>query len=242
MKAMILAAGLGTRLGPLTNSKPKALIEINGICLLELLIERLKSFGFDEIIVNVHHFSEQIINFLNTKKNFGIRIEISEETELLDTGGGLKKAAWFFDDHKSFLLHNVDVITDLDYTNLLSQHIDSNALATLAVRSRKTRRYFLSDENNNLCGWHSLDKNEKKIARTPKGELRQVSFMGIHVISPEIFSIINIGDRFSIIESYLKLAANHQIKVAHCDKARWLDLGTLENLKEAPEIFPNLHK
>jgi len=239
---MILAAGLGTRLRPLTDSKPKALVEINGVCLLERLIRNLKNYGIDEIIVNAHHFAEQVINFLKSKKNFGIRIEISEEPELLDTGGGLKKAQWFFDDNISFLLHNVDVLTDLDYSKLIKQHNESKALVTLAVRSRKTTRYFLSDENDNLCGWQSLDKNGKKLTRTPQGKIQQVSFMGIHVISPEIFFHMINRNRFSIIESYLNLAANHQIKVAHCDETKWLDLGRPENLKEAIRLFPHLEK
>jgi len=156
MKAMILAAGLGTRLRPLTDNIPKALVELNGRTLLEITIERLKSFGITEIIVNVHHHAEKIAAFVNSKNNFGLRIELSREDDLLlDTGGGLKKAASFFQEENSaepFLLHNVDVLSTIDFRQMLAAHKKSSALATLAVQQRPSSRQLLFDDNGLLCG------------------------------------------------------------------------------------------
>ncbi|HLK05584.1 MAG TPA: nucleotidyltransferase family protein [Candidatus Acidoferrum sp.] len=156
MKAMILAAGLGTRLRPLTDTIPKALVELNGRTLLEITITRLKSFGVAEFIVNVHHHAEKIVSFLESKNNFGVRIELSREDDLLlDTGGGLKKAAWFFLEGNSsepFFLHNVDVLSSIDLNQMLDAHKNSGALATLAVQQRKSSRQLLFDENNLLVG------------------------------------------------------------------------------------------
>ncbi len=238
MKAMIFAAGLGVRLRPLTDTKPKALVEINGVTLLELVINRLKKTGVNEIIINVHHFAGQIIDFLDKKQRFNIRIEISHENELLDTGGGLQKAGWFFDDSNPFLLHNVDVLTDLDYETVISSHLQSGALVTVAVRRRKTTRYFLFDQSQRLCGWKSTDSGEIKMARKPDGQLQNLSFMGIHVISPKIFDLFTEKAPFSIIDAYLRLAADeHKITAYRADRARWIDLGKKENLAEAERMF-----
>ncbi|HYL65367.1 MAG TPA: nucleotidyltransferase family protein [Candidatus Methylomirabilis sp.] len=158
MKAMILAAGLGTRLRPLTNDRPKALVEINGRTLLEITIERLKNFGVCELIVNVHHFAEMVVAFLKSKSNFGLRIEVSREDDLLlDTGGGLKKASWFFLENSSaldepFLLHNVDVISSIDFSRMLQFHNEHHALATLAVQVRESSRQLLFNQDLQLCG------------------------------------------------------------------------------------------
>jgi NDP-sugar pyrophosphorylase family protein len=238
MKAMIFAAGLGVRLRPLTDTKPKALVEINGVTLLELVINRLKKTGVNEIIINVHHFAGQIIDFLDKKQRFNIRIEISHENELLDTGGGLQKAGWFFDDGNPFLLHNVDVLTDLDYESMISSHLQSGALVTVAVRRRKTTRYFLFDQSQRLCGWESTDSGEIKMARKTEGDLQNLSFMGIHVISPKIFNLFTEKALFSIIDAYLRLAADeHKIIAYRADRARWIDLGKKENLAEAERMF-----
>jgi len=243
MKAMILAAGLGTRLQPLTKNKPKALVEIQGRLLLERLILRLKKYSFDEIIINTFHFAEQIHDFLKKNNNFDIRIEISHETELLDTGGGIKKAAWFFDDNRPFLVHNVDVLTDLDYRRMMSFHEQQNALATLAVRSRKTSRYFLFNKQNDLCGWESGIENKRKLVRERQEKLYRLSFMGIHVLSPRVFKFIKQEGKFSIIEPYLDLAADGKtIKAFLADEYRWLDLGRKENLDEAAELFSDILK
>ena len=153
MKAMIFAAGLGTRLKPITDSIPKAMVPINGKPLLQLVLEKLKVAGFNEIIVNVHHFPELIIDFLKQNSNFGIRIEISDERDvLLDTGGAIRKAAWFFDDGKPFLVHNVDILSNLNLGDLYHQHLTTNPLATLVVSERDTFRYLLFNGDNRLCG------------------------------------------------------------------------------------------
>jgi mannose-1-phosphate guanylyltransferase len=160
MKAMILAAGLGTRLRPLTDNRPKALVEINGRTLLEITLSRLRSFGVREAIINVHHFADMIVDYLKAKKNFGMRIEASREEVLLDTGGGLKKAAWFFLEDSSrleepFILHNVDVISTIDLSRMVQFHTENQALATLAVQDRETSRYLLFDKHLQLCGRRS---------------------------------------------------------------------------------------
>ena len=157
MKAMVLAAGLGTRLRPLTNDRPKALVEVAGRTLLEIVLTRLKAFGVNEVIVNVHHFADMVVEYLAARQNFGMRIEISREEELLDTGGGLKKAAWFFQEGSSgndepFLLHNVDVISTIDLSRMVESHRSSRALATLAVQDRETSRYLLFNDAGELCG------------------------------------------------------------------------------------------
>ena len=242
MKAMILAAGLGTRLHPLTASKPKALVEIHGITLLELLLQKLKKSGIRQIIVNVHHFAEQIIDFLKQNHNFDLDIQISQEPELLDTGGGLKKAAWFFNNEESFLLHNVDVFSDIDLEHFQNMHLQSGALASLAVRTRKSNRYFLSDAQNNLCGWESIAPPSKKIVRPPVGNIKQVSFMGIHIISPGIFSYMPASNKFSIIDLYLDAAAKFNINTIDCQQNKWMDLGTPENIQNALNYFPEFFK
>src|SRR5215471_10184664 len=157
MKAMILAAGLGMRLRPLTDNRPKALVEIAGRTLLEITLSRLRAFGIHEVIINVHHFADMILEYLKTNDNFGLRIEVSREEVLLDTGGGLKKAAWFFLEDPSrldspFILHNVDVISTIDLRKIVQFHNENQALATLAVQERQSSRYLLFDEQLQLCG------------------------------------------------------------------------------------------
>ena len=166
MKAMILAAGLGTRLRPLTEKKPKALIEVDGIPLLELVIQRIRQYGFHDIIINIHHFGEQILAFLEQKDNFGLNLCLSDERDFLrDTGGGLKHASWFFDDHQPFLLHNVDILSDVNLHELYQTHLASTALATLAVRNQREPRTLLFDHHDMLCGWQNSQPGECKIAR-----------------------------------------------------------------------------
>ncbi|MDR2853752.1 MAG: NTP transferase domain-containing protein, partial [Prevotellaceae bacterium] len=156
-KALIFAAGLGTRLQPFTNTMPKALVPIGGKPLLEHIILKLKHSGFDEIIINIHHFGEQIIDFLQNKNHFGIRIEISDERDiLLNTGGGIRKTQWFFNDNAPFLVHNVDILSNIDLRNLYDNHLKNSALATLAVSERATQRYFLFDTQNTLHGWTNV--------------------------------------------------------------------------------------
>lgn len=238
-KAMIFAAGMGTRLQPLTLLKPKALAEIDGITLLEYAIRNLKSYGFDEIIINVHHFADQVIEFLKSKNNFGIKISISDErNKLLDTGGGLKNASCFFDDNKPFLVYNVDVLTDLNLRGLYVSHLKSNALATLAVRNRKTSRYFLFDQNDSLCGWKNMATNEIKIKCTSISKLRPFAFSGIQVINHDLFNMMSAyNDCFSITDVYLNFCASYKIKAYNHDKSFWMDLGTVEHINQADELL-----
>ena len=237
MKAMILAAGLGTRMRPFTDKKPKALIEIAGRTLLEIVITNLIKSGFDEIIINVHHFADQIIELLNLKNNFNVRIDISDERdELLDTGGGLKKASWFFDDGKPFLVHNVDIITDMNLMEMMKFHNERKALVTLAVRKRETSRYLLLDKSTfELCGWTNVKTGEVKIAISGR-ETNRYAFSGIHIIDPAFFDFVDDKEKFYIIDEYLKLAKNNKIVgFVHSD-SKWLDIGKPESLEEAERI------
>lgn len=240
MKAMIFAAGLGTRLYPLTLSTPKALIKINNIPLLEIVIRRLMMFGFNEIIINIHHHADQIKEFIRVKDNFGITIDFSDERDqLLDTGGGLKKASWFFDDGKPFLVHNVDVISNIDLNHFMDVHTKSKALATLAVRSRPSSRYLLFDRHKRLCGWENRKTGEKIIVKTTSA-YKPFAFSGIHIINPSIFKFIDQEGKFSIIDVYLKLAAKHEIYAFGHNSSIWYDLGKPETLEQAENIIDNI--
>ncbi len=190
MKAMILAAGLGTRLRPLTDDRPKALVEIDGRTLLEITLSRLRTFGVREVIINVHHFADMIVEYLKANDNFGMRIEVSREEVLLDTGGGLKKAAHFFLEDSSrpeepFILHNVDVLSTIDLRRMVQFHTENQALATLAVQDRKTSRYLLFDEQLQLCGRRS-GRDQNLNSFDPRQQLQALAFSGIHVISPRL--------------------------------------------------------
>jgi len=236
MKAMILAAGLGTRLGKLTEEIPKALVKVNGKPMLEHVVDYLKSYGINEIVVNVHHFGEQVIDFLQKKKNFGIRIEISDERDmLLDTGGGLMKASWFFDDGKPFLVHNVDVLSKTDLNKLEKYHTLNKELATLVVKKRETARYFLIDKNQVLCGWRNKKSGDEIIVRYAE-KLTEVGFSGIQLINPAVFELCKKTGKFSLTEMYLALADEHKI-VAYNDSALWFDMGRPENIVEAERSF-----
>ncbi len=241
MKAMIYAAGLGTRLHPITQEIPKALVPIGGKPLLGILIEKLIKTGIHDIIINVHHFADQIIDLVKKNENFGINIQFSDErNELLDTGGGLKKASWFFEDGQAFLLHNVDVLSDIDLNDLVKSHLRSNAIATVAVRKRSTSRYLLFDQENYLCGWENIKTGERIMAR-PTKFYQQFGFSGIHVINPSIFNYMEDEGKFSIIDSYLKLAKNHKITSFDHTDSIWLDLGKVENLQEAENIIDKIN-
>lgn len=229
---MIFAAGLGTRLRPFTNDRPKALVEIQGTPLLEIIIRRLINYGFEDIIVNVHHFADKVIDFLDSKNYFNINLQISDEREeLLDTGGGLKKASWFFDDQQPFLVHNVDTITNVDLLDYYSFHKKNDALSTVLVRHRPGSRFFLFDEKRRLCGWENVVTNEKRLTASTNSNLEQIAFSCLHVIDPEIFKLIDEEGCFSIIDVYLKLAGHHNIMGYVDDKSYWLDVGTPEKLQ-----------
>jgi NDP-sugar pyrophosphorylase family protein len=231
MKAMVLAAGLGTRLRPLTNDRPKALVELAGKSLLEITLGRLRSFGIQDVIVNVHHFAGLIEEYLETHRNFGMHIAISREETLLDTGGGLKKAAWFFDDDEPFVLHNVDVISNIDLKRLREFHVERNALATLAVQNRDTSRYLLFDSDLHLRG--------RKPVRDP--DFLSLGFSGIHVISPRLLRLLEEGS-FSIVSSYLDLAARGEAILGFlADEYYWRDLGKPEDLAQAAGEYVSSH-
>jgi len=251
MKAMILAAGLGTRLRPLTDTRPKALVEIAGRTLLEITLTRLRAFGITEVIINVHHFADLVIDYLKSNNNFGMRIEISREEVLLDTGGGLKKAAWFFLENSSpgnpsrldssqmnepFLLHNVDVLSSIDFTRMLQFHNDRGALATLAVQSRETSRPLLFDNHLQLRG-RRIDNNDSVIsseARNLSSPLQPLAFSGIHMISARLLPLLTEEGIFSIIPAYLRLASQGQpILAFRADTYYWRDLGRPADLAQA---------
>jgi mannose-1-phosphate guanylyltransferase len=245
MKAMVLAAGLGTRLRPLTNDLPKALVTLGGRTLLEIALSRLRAFGVREVIVNTHYHADRIVEYLKSNHNFGMRIEVSREPVLLDTGGGLKNAAPFFLDsgagmHEPFILHNVDVISTIDLARMIRLHTEQHALATLAVQDRKTSRSLLFDRFGQLCGRRAgrvaqaetpaATDSSDELAR-PALDVQALAFTGIHIISPSIFAKMEDEGAFSIITAYMHLAAQGEKIVAfRADKFYWRDLGRLDDL------------
>jgi NDP-sugar pyrophosphorylase family protein len=244
MKAMVLAAGLGTRLRPLTNDRPKALVEIRGRTLLEITLTRLLEFGVKDVIVNVHHFADQIVDLLAKRNSFGLNVAISREDDLLlDTGGGLKKAAWFFQKaggEEPFLLHNVDVLSNIHLGQMVQFHRERNALATLAVQERPSLRQLLFDDEGSLCGRRFEKEQRTELAREAE-PLHPLAFCGVHVISPRLLPMITEAGVFSIIETYLRLSGqNERIMAFRADGSYWRDLGTLESLKQAANELPHL--
>lgn len=239
MKAMVLAAGLGTRLRPLTNDRPKALVEVCERSLLEINLTRLHEFGIQEAIINVHHYADMVIESVKAANNYGMHIEFSREDILLDTGGGLKQAAWFLKDTTSgdgmpFILHNVDVISSIDLHRMVKFHETNGALATLAVQQRKTSRYLLFDEHG-LCGRRFVNEQKTEMVR-PAQEITELAFTGIHVISPRIFPMLTEEGVFSIVPAYLRLAAQGEKVLAfRADEYYWRDLGKPENIRQAEQ-------
>jgi NDP-sugar pyrophosphorylase family protein len=230
MKAMIFAAGLGTRLRPLTNDRPKALVEVKGVAMLEIAIRKLKNAGVDQLIINLHHYAHQIREFIKTNNDYGIEIHFSDETDLLlDTGGGLIKAKWFISDNEPFFIYNVDILTDLDLSKMVEFHKLHHPLATLAIKERPGNRFFLFDKDQRLCGWKNFTTNEEKIAISSE-KLLPFAFSGIHLIDPFIFDLIEEKGIFSIVDVYLRLASSHLIKGYVHDQDLWIDLGKPENV------------
>lgn len=241
MKAMILAAGMGTRLQPLTLTRPKALVEVKGIPMLEIIIRRVIKYGFKDIIINVHHFADQITEFLKQKNNFGASITISDETDLLlDTGGGLLKAKEFFDDGKPFLVHNVDILSDMDLSGLYDFHLMHAHLATLAVKERSTSRSLLINKNQELSGWKNHQTGKTIISKGREEELTPIAFSAVHVLHPDIFSLMNETGVFSIMDVFLRLAQHHQILTWRHDQDFWIDLGRVSNLAEAEKYVDKI--
>lgn len=235
MKAMIFAAGLGTRLQPLTNDRPKAMVEFQGKPLLEHTIERLRAVGVDHVVVNVHHFADMVIDFLHSK-DFGLKISISDERdELLDTGGGLRKAAKLLGD-EPFFIHNVDILSDVDLEVMLLAHKAHKAIATVGIRKSDSDRYFIQNGEGQLCGWGNATTGEQIISRVGH-DLENISFTGIHIVSGGLIQYINSEGAVSIIDAYLKAAQTENIYCFPCDNNQWMDVGTPEALKEAEDIF-----
>jgi NDP-sugar pyrophosphorylase family protein len=240
MKAMIFAAGLGSRLRPLTDDRPKALVEINGRTLLEITLARLREFGIREVVINVHHFADKLIDYLQSHNNFGFRIDVSREDRLLDTGGGLKKAAHFFladaraaQAEEPIVVHNVDVVSALDIARMVEEHLANKALATLAVQDRKTSRYLLFDDQRQLCGRRMGDQATAEIVR-PSRRVQPLAFSGIHIVSARLLTKLTEDGAFSIITSYLRLAGEgEKIMGFRADACYWRDLGRPEDLKQA---------
>lgn len=232
---MIFAAGLGTRLRPLTNDRPKALVMFKGKTLLEHTIEKLKTAGVDHIVINVHHYADKVIAYLNSK-DFGIKISISDERdELLDTGGGLRKAASLLG-NEPFFIHNVDILSNIDLGEMWLAHANSGAIATVGVRKTESDRYFLQNPDYQLCGWGNKTTGEQIISRQ-SNTLEEISFTGIHIVSPSFLSYIRPQGPVSIIEAYLQAAKENNVHCFSCDDKRWLDVGTPESLREAEAFF-----
>ena len=214
-------------------------MEVNGKPLLEWTIRRLIHYGFEDIIINIHHFGDQIIDFLKKKDHFGINIQISDERDaVLETGGGLKKAQAFFGE-TPFLLCNTDVVTNLDLNAFYEAHLASGALATLATRWRSTSRYLIFDEWQRLCGWQNIKTGEVRMSRKQLGNLQLRAFSGLHVIDPKIFDLMSEEGKFSIIDVYLRLAEEHKIVSYPHDGDVWIDVGRMESLEAAEEFLQN---
>ncbi|NLJ06809.1 MAG: nucleotidyltransferase family protein [Sphingobacteriales bacterium] len=222
-KAMILAAGKGTRLKPFTDTMPKALFPLNGTPILEIVIQRLIKYGFKDIIINVHHFAEKIEEFLQINNNFDINITFSHEENLLETGGGLKKASWFFEKSGYFLVHNVDIISDLNLEEFFTYSVENQSIATLAVSERDSSRYFLFDSEMNLKGWRNTKTGETIIYEN--SALRPYAFSGIQVLSDSIFQFFPEKDVFSLTELYLTVCGRQQVRGYLHSAGNWMDVG-----------------
>jgi MurNAc alpha-1-phosphate uridylyltransferase len=237
MKGMIFAAGLGSRLKPWTDHHPKALAVVNGKSLLQRNIEYLQKHGVDELIVNVHHFADQIIDAIEKNKGWGSEVTISDESDaVLETGGGLKKAAWYFEPGNDFVVMNADILTDMNLSAMVVQHQQQKALATLAVSDRDTSRYFLFDEQQVLCGWRNVKTGEEKISRN-SAVLVQKAFSGIHVMSASLLRMISQEGKFSMVDVYLDLAKEHIISSYDHTGAKLIDVGKPESIAKAEAIF-----
>jgi NDP-sugar pyrophosphorylase family protein len=238
VKAMILAAGLGTRLRPLTDDRPKALVDVGGRTMLEITLSRLRAFDIRDVIINVHYFADMIVEYLRKNKSFGMRIEISREEVLLDTGGGLKKAGGFFledprDFEMPFILHNVDIISSIDFRRMAQFHTENQALATLGVQDRETSRYLLFDERHQLCGRRTGRDQKDELVR-PSQSTQALAFSGIHIISPRFLELMVEDGVFSIITTYLRLATEgEKILAFRTDDYYWRDMGRPDDVLRA---------
>lgn len=245
MKAMLLAAGFGTRLKPFTDNHPKALAVVNGKTLLQRNIEYLQQFNIYDVIINVHHFADQIIQSIKKNNGWGSNITVSDETDaILETGGGLKRAGWYFKDEENFVLMNCDVLTDLSLNKMISFHKINKPLATLATTDRETSRYFLFNKENILCGWKNVKTGEEKLPKSPfaiHGEelgMRSKAFSGIHIISKKIFALmVQTEIKFSMVDVYLSLCVSHNILSFDHSETKFIDVGKPESLSIAEDMF-----
>jgi len=245
MKALIFAAGLGTRLRPYTNDRPKALVEVAGRPMLEHVVERLKAAGVDDITINIHHFGQQVIDEVERKGGYGVNVHISDERDLLlDTGGGILHAREWLDGDEPFLVHNADILTDLDLRAFYDYHVHHQALSTILVKARETQRYFLLDDNDQLHGWINKATGEvRPDGVTPHPDWHELAFGGLHVVSPAIFDLLErysatAGPKFSITPFYIAACATHKIHGYHPSTPyHWLDIGKPETLALANQLF-----
>ena len=237
--ALLFAAGLGTRLKPFTNEHPKALAQVNGKTLLQRNIQYLQSFGINKVVVNVHHFANQIIDIVKENNGWGSDILISDETdEVLETGGGLVKAIPLFGDAENIVVMNVDILTNLNIEQMFQQHINTNALATLAVTNRNTSRYFVFNKKNKLCGWMNTKTNELKgIDFFDESIHTQLAFSGIHIINKKLFSLIKQQGKFSMVDVYLDLMKTNDIMAFNHWQDKFIDVGKPESVAIAEDLF-----
>lgn len=241
MKAMILAAGQGTRLKPLTDHIPKPLVRFNGVPLLEIIINRLFVSGIDGIVINIHHMADQVLEFLKKKDYYNGRVVISDERDrLMDTGGGVLKARDLLYSDEPFLLHNVDVLTNLDISQLIMYHKTEKALITIAVKKRPTSRLLLFDENNRLAGWCHNETGEMRIVREYKGELSSYGNSCVYIFNSEFFDLVDNQEPVSLTDIYLELARQHTIKAFIHNDDYWYNLGLYESFMNAESVMKDL--
>ncbi len=242
MKAMVFAAGLGTRMRPITDNLPKALVPVSGMPLLEIVIRRLKHFGIEDIIINVHYLADQIEDFLYQNRNFDLNISISDEREqVLETGGGLKKAQWFFEDGKPFLVCNTDVLSNINIQQLYEQHLENQAIATLATQWRSTSRYLLFDESQQLNGWMNTKNGEVKICRPDAKRLQMMAFSTYQILDPALFNYFPSEKKvFTTIDTFLAAAEKEIIKGYNHSNDVWIDVGTPENIAAATAVVKKM--
>ena len=235
--AMIFAAGLGTRLKPFTDNHPKALAMVNGQSLLQRNIIYLQQFGITNVIVNVHHFANQIVDTVEQHNGWGSNITISDETdEVLETGGGLKRASWYFNESENFVVMNADILTDLNLSAMVQQHLQYQPIATLAVSDRQSSRYFLFDDGNNLCGWLNEKTGETRISK-PAITYHKKAFSGLQIVNVKLLQLITQQGKFSIVDVYLELAKTYSINGFDCTNAKFIDVGKPENIALAEAMF-----
>ena len=235
-QAIIFAAGLGTRLKPLTNTIPKVLVEVDGIPMLERIILKLISNSFSRIVINTHYFADKVEDFINSKK-FDVEIIISYEKDVLETGGGLVFAKKYFEEG-NILVYNGDILTDINISELWEEHTNNNAIATLASFPRKSSREFLWNKNNILCGWRNLDTGEYKWSNETE-EFYGQPFVAIHVVSTDVFKFLPTEGKFSLTPVYLEMAKSQVIKRWEAKNSYWFDIGSLSKLEEANNFFIN---